>query len=250
MNRSKALLVALHLIGNALLLWLGYYWLGTAESDAAHLAWSVLVIVGFMAAALWLHGTALVLFHRETEKRFATAARTALWHLAPLFLIGIATLGIYSLLAWWHDSFGHKAFVIGSYATMRLRKPVAPARVLHWFDVVIWLLQWMIAPALLFRLAASVALRGWAGFRFPWPVPRVRGFYWVAVCALLLCAIWVPVKLISWVPHIAEFGLQVVSFLSRLGLGYLLFAGALLVLEFLTSSGRPRLSQPSTAASP
>lgn len=250
MTRSAAGLVALHLTGDAALLWLGYYWLGIGESDAPHLAWSAMVVVAFMLAALWLHGTALVLFNGEGERRFAVAALTALRHLAPLFVIAVAAGIIYGLLAWWHDSFGHKAFVIGSYATMKLRKPVAPARVLQWFDVLIWLLRWMIAPVILFRLGASVAARGWAGFRLPWPAPRVRWLYWIAVCALLLCAIWVPLKLIDWAPHIRQFGLQMASFLGRLGVGYLLFAGALLVLEFLTSAGKPRATQPSTVGSP
>jgi len=250
MIRSRASILPLHLIGNALLLWLGYYWLGIGESDAAHLAWSALVIVAFAAAALWLHGTALVLFSRASGPGFTAAARTALRHLAPLFLVAVLAAITYFLLAWWLASFGHKAFVIGSYATMKLRRPVAPSGVLRAFSVFIWLLRWMIVPAVFFRLAASVAARGWPGFSLPWPKPRTRWLYLPATCALLLCAIWVPLKLIGWVPDIKQFALQLVSLLSRLGVGYLLFAGALLVLEFLTSAGKPPATQPSTAASP
>jgi hypothetical protein len=250
MNRSTAWLVALHMIGNALLLWLGYYWLGVGESDAAHLAWSATLVAVLAAAALWLHGTAFVFFGEQTGSGFATAARAALRHLPPLFVVAIAAGIVYGLLAWWHDSFGHKAFVIGSYATMKLRKPVAPSGVLRAFYVSIWLLRWMLVPAILFRLAGSVALRGWAGFRSPWPVPRGRRLYWFAVCALLLCAVWVPLRLINWVPHVKQFALQLASFASRLGFAYLLFASALLLIEFLTSAGRPRLTQPSTAPSP
>lgn len=250
MTKPAAGLMALHLAGNSLLLWLGYYWLGIGESDAGHLAWSAAVILVFVLAVLWLHGTALVFFNRQGERRVRAAAGTAFRHLAPLFVVALAAGIVYGLLAWWHDSFGHRAFVIGSYATMKLRKPVAPVRVLGWLDVVIWLMRWMAAPAILLRLSASVAARGWAGFRFPWAVPRARWFYWIAVCGLLLCAIWAPLELIDWVPHAKQFGLQVVSFVSRLGAGYLLFAGGLLTLEFLTSAGKPRESQPNTLASP
>jgi hypothetical protein len=249
-SRPAARLVALHLAGDALLLWLGYYWLGIGESDAVHLTWSALVILAFISGALWLHGTALVLFNRQGDALFRDVARTALRHLPPLFVIAVGAGIVYGLLAWWHDSFGHKAFVIGSYATMKLRRPVAPGRVLEWFDVVIWLLRWMVVPGILFRLGASVALRGWAGFRFPWPLPRGRWLHWIAVCALLVCAVWAPLKLIDWTPHAKQFGLQMVSFVSRMGVGYLAFAGALLVLEFLTSAGKPRASQANTVASP
>lgn len=250
MTRANVSIVGLHLIGNALLLWLGYYWLGIGESNAAHLAWSALVVLAFTLAALWLHGTALVLFSGDCESRFGTAARTVLRHLPPLFAAALLAAIIYALLAWWHDSFGHKAFVIGSYATMKLRRPVAPSGVLRAFYVFIWILRWMIVPALLFRLGASIALRGWAGFALPWQRPKNRWLYWPATCALLLCAIWVPLKLITWVPEIKQFALQLASFLSRLAVAYFLFAASLLVLEFLTAAGRPRATQPSTVASP
>jgi hypothetical protein len=250
MNRAKASIVALHLVGNALLLWLGYYWLGVGESDAAHLAWSVVVVLVFALSALWLHGTALGLFGADGEPGLGTASGAALRGLAPLFVVAIVAAVLYVGLAWWRDSFGHEAFVIGSYATLKLRKPVAPSGVMRAFYVFIWLLRWMIVPALLFRLAASIVLRGWRGFAPPWPRPRIRWLYWPATCVLLVCAIWIPLKLVSWVPHASQFALQLVSLGSRLGIGYLLFAGGLLMLEFLTSGGKPRVTQPSTAASP
>jgi hypothetical protein len=250
MNRSAVALVVLHLIGDALLLWLGYAWLGIGESDAPRLAWSAMVILTLAVAALCLHGTAFVLFDGQAKVPLPAAARTAFRHIPALFVIAIVAVVLYALLAWWRASFGHNAFVIGSYATMKLRKPIAPSNVSRLFDAFIWLLRWMIIPAILFRLAASVALRGWRGFRLPWPKPRNRWLYWPETCALLLCAIWVPLKLIDWVPHIKPFALQIASFLSRLGLGYLLFAAGLLVLEFLTSGGKPRVNQPRTVASP
>lgn len=250
MKRANASIVALHLIGNAILLWLGYYWLGVGESDAAHLAWSAIVILVFGLSAIWLHGAALALFSAESEGRLGAAARMALRRLPPLFILAVAAAIVYGLVAWWRDSFGHEVFVIGSYATLKLRKPVAPSGVMRAFDVFIWLMRWMVVPALLFRLGASIALRGWAGFAPPWTRPRISWLYWPATCALLVCAIWVPLKLINWVPHVSQFTVQVASLGSRLGVGYLLFVGGLLMLEFLTSGGKPRVIQPSTPASP
>jgi hypothetical protein len=249
-NRSIVWLLLLHLIGNALLLWLGYYWLGVGESDAAHLAWSVAVIVCIACAALWLHGMALVLFNREAELDFGPAIRTVAAHLPALFTAAIGAAAVYGLLAMAHDSFEHSAFVIGSYATMKLRRPVPPSGVLRACYVLVWLLRWMVVPMVLFRLAASVALRGWRGFRLPWRTGRTRWHYAVEVCALLVCAIWVPLKLVNWIPHLERFALQMASFLGRLGVAYLLFVFALLAVEFVTSAGRPRLTQPSTASSP
>jgi hypothetical protein len=250
MNRAAAFLFALQLVGNALLLSLGYYWLGIGESDAAHLAWSTLVVIAFAGSALWLHGTALAFFHHDIAPSFVDAVRTALRHVLPLVVVGIAAAIIYGLLAYWHDSFGHKAFVIGSYATMKLRKPVPPASVLRWYQALVWLLRWLVVPAVVFPLAANVAASGWAGFRLH-SLRRCRNpLYWIEVCALLLLAVWVPLKLIRWIPQIPRFEWQIVSFLGRAGVAYLLFVAALLALEFVTSAGRPRLSQPNTASAP
>ena len=250
MNRATATLCSLHLLGNALLLWLGYYWLGIGESDAVHLLWSALLLAVLFGSALWLHGTGLRFFSPDMDRSILSAARGTLRNLVPLFVLCMVAILIYSVLAYWHNSFGHWAFVIGSYATLKLRKPIAPSGVLRTYFVFIWLLRWLVVPALVLPIAAKVAVSGWAGFR-----PHVWGrgrqlLYWIEVCVLLVCAVSVPLRLIQWVPEMSKFSLQMVSFLLRLGCGYLLFVAALLVLEFVTSTGRPRLSQPRTVSSP
>jgi hypothetical protein len=250
MNRSLALLFVLHLFGNALLLWLGYYWLGIGESSALQLAWGAFVILVFICSALWLHGTALSLFNSPRESNLPSAARSTLHHLAPLFVIAICAGAIYALLAWWHNSFGHQAFVIASYATMKLRKPIRPASVLRAVHVLIWILRWLVVPVIFFPLAAAAAKHGWRGFTTNFFRRSKWILYAAAVCLLLLCAISLPLKLVGWVPEIPRFLLQMASFLARIGVGYLLFVAALLSIEFLTSAGKPRLSQSKTVASP
>lgn len=248
MKRSIAWLCALHLFGNALILWLGYYWLGIGESDASHLAWSALVVLVFLCSGLWLHGTALALFEHETTLNLA--ATSALRNLLPLSVIGIAAVMFYGVLAYWHDSFAHTAFVIASYTTMKLRRPVPPANVLRAFHGFIWVLRWLVVPMLLLPLAAAVANVGWHGFRARSLRRCTNLLYWLEVCALLLLAIWVPLKLLSWIPQFSSFWMQFSSFLGRLALGYLLFVSGLLSLEFLTSAGKPRFIQASTLSSP
>jgi hypothetical protein len=250
MSRSTIELFLAHLIGNAALLWLGYYWLGLNESDAAHLVWSAVIVLFFACCALWLHGTALVMFNREAGTGFRRAANMAFRHLPPLLTLAIGAVIIYGLIAYWHDSFGHKAFVIGSYATMKLRKPVPPSGVQRAFFVLIWLLRWVVVPVFLLPLAGTVAARGWSGFRLA-ALRRSKQFvWWIQVCALLLLAILVPLEILAWVPKFNPFAIQMLSFIARIGAGYLLFVAALLALEFFTSAGKPRFSQPSTVSSP
>src|SRR6185437_1486561 len=77
------------------------------------------------------------------EARIRASARP-LRHLLPLFVLALAAAVIYGLLAWWHDSFQHNAFVIGSYTTMKLRKPVPPSSVERGFHALIWILRWIV----------------------------------------------------------------------------------------------------------
>ena len=250
MKRSTVFLWLLHLVGNALLLWLGYYWLGVGESDAAHLLGSALIVLGGVCAALWIHGTALVYFDRDTGYSLSRAMGRAGRSLVPLLFVVVCAAVIYGLLAYVYDKFEHNAFLIGSYATMRTRKPVQPEKVLCWYHILIWVLRWLVVPAFLFPLTAAVARSGWAGFRFR-SLRRSRSpLYWIEVCVLLLLAITVPLHLINWIPEFSKFTMQMVSFTGRIGLSYLLLVTALLLLEFLTSGGKPRFSHPNTVSSP
>jgi len=239
-----------HLTGNAMLLYVGYRWLAMGESDGLHLAASILVLCVFIFGVLWLHGTTFAYFDRVARLNFRRAALRCLRHLLPLLTLAVAAAAIYVLLAWWRDSFHHRAFVMGSYATMTLRKPVSPSTVERWFHAFIWILRWVAVPVVFLPLAAGAALDGWAGIRWRSLRPLRRVTYWLEVAALLLCAIWVPLRLVHWVPHINSFSGQVASLVVRLGAGYLLFIAALLSLEFFTSSGRPRATQVNTASTP
>jgi hypothetical protein len=250
MTRSTSMLSIAHLIGNALLLYIGYRWLGMGESDGPHLAASIAVLLVFIFGALWLHGTTFAYFDRAARLNFRHAALRCFRHLLPLLTLAVTAAAIYVLLAWWRDSFQHRAFVIGSYTTMTLRKPVSPSAVERWFHAFIWILRWVIVPVFFLPLAAGAALEGWAGIRWHSLRPLRRVTYWLEAAALLLCAIWVPLKLVHWVPHIDSFSGQVASLVVRLGMGYLLFIAALLSLEFFTSSGRPRVTQVNTASTP
>jgi hypothetical protein len=243
MTRSHACLGAVHLVGNALLLWLGYTWLGMSEAERPHLAASAAVLLVFGLGALWLHATALAFFVRDSASNFRTAAFTALRRLPQLFVLAVVVALVYGLLSYCYGAFDHTAFVIGSASTMTLRRPVPPARVLACFHALIWVLRWIVVPALALPLAACIVGERSSRLSRRWP-------YWLAVGALLLCAVWVPLRLLDWIPNVNGFGAQSLSFAIRIGVGYLLFVAALLTLEFFTSAGRPSPSQPSTVVSP
>ena len=92
--RSTGLFAGIHLAGNALLLWLGYYWLGLGESRAGALLWSLLVAALVGCLACWLYGAGFAFF---AERRVWAAFRAALRNLAPLVVAAIAVVVVYAL---------------------------------------------------------------------------------------------------------------------------------------------------------
>jgi len=232
MMRSLAPLAAVHLVGNAMLLWLGYYWLGLGETRAATLSWSALVALLLLTLECWLHGT--------TFAYFSGVHRLPLRRLPPLVAAVIVLLAVYWALARWSDYSSQPAFKIASYLTMTFRKPVKPAIVLSVLNFVLWLVRWMVVPVLALPILCGIATRHRSR----------KWWYWIATPVLLVCALLLPLRLMGWRPYNGGFAMEMFSFVVRLLIAYLLFVGAWLVLEFLTSGGSPRATQSSTVASP
>jgi hypothetical protein len=193
-------LILLHLIGNALLLWLGYYWLGLGEARASAVAWSAAVALLIVAGACWLHGAAFA-------RGFAPASRHLPW---TVFVALVAITAYLALPAgrWWTS-----------------------------------IARWIVLPALFVPLFAGAAVHG----------RRLhRGFTLRALAgpALVAVGVWVPLRLLAWVPRVSGFTMEMTSFVLRAGVAYLLFVSAWLLLAHLTSGGNPRFTQSRTASLP
>jgi hypothetical protein len=231
-------IASLHFLANALILWLGYYWLGIGESRTSTLVWSAFVLIVFAASVCCAYGAALV-----------GSWRTAIRNLLPLVLAAITVVLIYWLLEQWSVYSARPAFRIASWLTLTLRTPVPPAAIARIFNVVLWVVQWMALPVFLLPVASAIATFGWQGFRKT--SLRTPGWlYWIEVPLLLLCLIRLPLWLFYWVPEVNGFGMQAASFIVRIAAAYLLFGVSWLVLAFVTSRGKPRPAQSSTADSP
>ena len=249
MMRSLGAMTLAHLAANALLLWLGYYWLGVGETRASTLAWSACVAVFFIGLTACVYSAPLVFFQGKDSAQLLMAWRTALRNLLPLVVAMIAIAAIYGLLARWAVYSARPAFQIASFFALKLRIPVRPASVARVFNIVLFLVRWGVIPVLVLPMAAAVASRGWTGFRAIGSLARNR-LYWIEVPVLLLCTIWIPLKLLAWVPRLNSFGTEMVSFILRGLVAYLLFGAAWLALAFVTSGGKPRFTQSSTVTSP
>jgi hypothetical protein len=244
MTRTIRTLVPFHLGGNALLLLLGYYWLGIPESRAATLVWSIFVALVLLCGACWLHGASFAFFREGTP-----AFRRTLRMLFPIVIAALAVLALYALLSAWADYSERPAASFASWLTSKFRKPVKPAAILRTFNLALWIVRWMVVPVFVLPLIADIATDGWSGMRSFGRLAK-SWRYWLAVPVLLVVALRVPLLLAGWVPQIASFGMQMASFLLRAGVAYLLFTVAWLLLVFMSSGGKPVLSQPTTVPKP
>jgi hypothetical protein len=242
MSRTARMFCALQLVANALLLWLAYEWLAMSESTTVRLVWSGAAALAIVAVASLLHGATFASFREGAAPGVGASFRTALRHLLPLLLMVIAAIAIYMFLAWWSGYSVTPAAKLASWLTLKFRKPVRPATVMRYFNAILWMVRWVLLPADLLPLFSGVASRGFRGFNeFGWR--RYSRLYRLEVPLLTLCALWVPFRLLNWVPKVNGFSMEMTSFGLRVVIAYLLFVSAAMVLAFLTSRGKPAESK-------
>ncbi|MGD0776775.1 MAG: hypothetical protein ABSC05_28490 [Candidatus Solibacter sp.] len=226
-------LFLLHLVANALLLWLAYEWLGVGESTRLRLVWSALAALAILALACWLHGATLVFF-RASEPKIGGAFRTVLRSVPALLVAAILVLVLYALLAWAAAASEPPAFRLASWLTLKLRTPVKPATVARIFLAAFWIVRWVVVPVALLPMASGIAARGWRGYgEFSW---RGGWRYWLEVPLLLVAGLLLPFVVLGWVPAVSGFTLEMVSFAVRMLVAYLLFVSALWMLEWRTAA--------------
>jgi hypothetical protein len=243
------LLLLLQLIGNAVLLGLAYYWLGVGEADAASLAGSAALIVIVVCGAIWLHGTSLAYFRDPQTGLMDSVLKRPVGRVLPLLLLSLAAGALYIAITYWNSEAANAVNRTSSYLSMTLQTPVRPARVKATFDVLVWIVRWVLIPVLFLPVASGIAARGWRGVgELGSNLKNWR--MWALVPLSLLAAIWAPLKLISWIPPLSSFGMELISVVARISCAYLLFVGACLFAAFVTSRGKPSASQPSTTVSP
>jgi hypothetical protein len=241
-------LALIHVLANIVVLWLGYYWLGIGETRAATLAWSVLVALIVAGLGCWTYGASFAFFQPD-NRRVSAAWKSALRNLLPLAAAAVGIAVIYYLLSLWNNYSSHPASQVASYLTLKLRKPVRPSSVLRAFRIVLGLIRWMALPVVLLPMLSAISSQGWRGFRSVGALAR-KWLYWIEAPILLLCAVWVPLEILGWIPHVHSFGMEAASFTVRAFIAYLLFVAAWLTLALVTSSGTPRFTQSKTADSP
>ena len=249
MTRSLGLFTAVHLAANAAILSGAYVWLGIGETRALTLAESLFVAVLLVLAVSVTYGATFAFFGLGEREEVLPAWKSAARNLLPLASAAVVIALAYWILTLWQDYSSQPAFKIASFLTVTFRTPIAPGSVGKVLDGLLWAVRWAALPVVFVPMLASIATRGWKGFS---SAARGAGLWWLwcATPVLLLGALWAPLAILAWKPHVGGFAMQMVSFTIRAVIAYLIFGAAWLALAFTASAGTPRLTQPSTVATP
>jgi len=219
--RHRGLLAA-HLAGNAALVGAAYAWLGIAEANWAAVLGSAGLALLVIVAGLWLHAAALAAFHgvgpglalRRLPKVLPWAIVAAAVVMAGVWLAGYAP----KVSAW-----------LASWLTLRFRAAVSPRQV-DW--IYPGLLRAVCAVAVLALVPLASEAAGGFGLRAGLRV-AARPRYWVACAVLVFAGLYVPGKLVGWVPAFESLAARAASVVVRFGLAYVLAVTAWLTLAAL-----------------
>jgi hypothetical protein len=224
------------LLINPALFALAAWWLTIPEAHAWQLAaaavLALLVVIAFL------------LLQSQTLARFLE------WHSsgedprAPLGmrLLAFACFFVFLLLclrlvdAWSVQLFAYSSYLRSS-APLWLRRHLSENAADSLLGIWFWLAFWVIVPGLLFPLGAQIGRRGFRGLDGhgwrAWAHAVFSPLYWIGWIALAWLGVYLPRKLIAWVPKLQSLGAQAISMTARFLLAWILCVTAWLVMTSL-----------------
>jgi hypothetical protein len=218
--------------GNALLFWSAFTWLGIRDSRSSQLVETAVFGLLILISWLWLQDGTFVYCGDRSQGLWA-AFRKSFKTLA----IFSAVVLTFVLLCWALGQLDEPMTKAGqrtaSWLTFHLRRPVKPATWMRAYLAVLWGVRWIVLPALILPIAAGAARKGLRGM---WQ--RGRKVFWLEYLIALGLGFYIPSMLMGWVPKLTETTAQVMSFVLRFGVAYVLIISAWLAIAFFSAAER------------
>ena len=205
-----------HALGHLTLFGLAYYWLGLPASSTGNLALSVVLALIILCLLAYLVAFA---FNRD--------ARLSLSRTPPMLVWLGLLLPVAGVFTWAFSKTNAVDQWINSALTLATRTPV---NLTYWGKVSTALLA-LLTIRLLLPVAARTANSGFEGLRDWRPVGHSLG-YLAATAAYAFAGLWLPWKLFWWIPTLASFEGQMLSFTLRVGAAFILYVAAWLIFAW------------------
>ncbi len=232
-HHGVAKLWLLNLAGNALLLAAVYFWLLLPDAHGWQVAGSGLLAIIVLFFGLWLRAGTFAYFrvaefrnHADVWRAFQHAVR----HLIALALWAFLLAAIEWSLIWLR----HLAPQFGVWFWQKspsLLRFGSPRQVFHAADWLLWFLLWVLMPTVWLPIAVTVAAAGLKLRRMARSLRVLkRAAYWLWFCGLMLIGVYVPDKIIRWIPDLSDLRKQAWSMGLRFVIAYLILITAFIAL--------------------
>ena len=225
----------LNLFANAAVLAVWYYWLLIPDAHGWQVASSGILALVTVLFVLWLRAGTLSWFRvagLRSQPSIGPAFRRGWRHVVPL----AAWAAVYAVLACIIISAGNYTPQFAVWIRQKANAGPSPRNVMHGSDWLLFALLWVILPAIWIPIATTIAAVGFSGAHVRRSLRVLRQpLYWLLYCILMALAVWVPYKLVTWVPELStlrgqawsaglRFAVAYISLISA-GLGLMWMAG-------------------------
>jgi hypothetical protein len=226
----------LNLAANAAVLAVWYFWLLIPDAHGWQVAGSALLAIIVVALVLWLRAGTLAWF-RVAEFR----KQPTIWGSYRHAVRRVPALGIWVLvfvaIAW--ILWGLHGYVpqFAVWFRQKLAAGPSPRNVMADANWLLLLLGGVVLPGLWLPIATTLAAVGFDPnhiilSRRVWKRPM----YWLWFCLLLGLAVYIPYKLVWWIPGVQTIRLQAWSMGARFLLAYVIALTAFIALVWMTAA--------------
>jgi hypothetical protein len=230
----------LNLVGNAAALGIWYYWLLIPDAHGWQVAWSAVLALATVLFVLWLRAGTLAWFRIaefRTQPTIGGAFRRGLRHVVPLAIW--AALG--ACIAWFILSASNYTPQFSVWIRQKVNAGPSPRNVMHGSDWVLFLVFWIVFPALWAPVATTIAAVGFSGRHVARSFRVLRQpLYWILLCILIALGAWVPYKLITWVPELTTLRQQAWSAGLRFVAAYIILITAFVLMIWMVGERTDR----------
>ena len=234
-NRTGVIkLWLLNFVANAALIAVAYFWLTIPDARGWQLAATALVAVAVVASVLWLRAGTLAWFRVAKFRKGETiwlAYRHSLRYVPALAFWVLLFVGT-AWLVW-----GLRDFVpqFAVWIRQKLDGGPPPRNIMNDLNWLIIFVVGMVMPGLWLPIATTVAASGvhpthLARSRRVWKRP----LYWLSFCLLLGFGVYIPYKLVWWIPDLQGIHQQVWSMGLRFLLAYTIGVTAFIAVVWTT----------------
>jgi hypothetical protein len=230
----------LNFVANAVVLAAAYFWLLIPDARGWQVAGSAMLAILVVILVLWLRAGTLAYFRIAEFRKDGTiwrAYRHALRHVPALALWVV----VFLVLAWVLLSLRPYAPQFAVWIRQKLGAGPSPRNLMAYANWLLLLLVGIVLPGLWLPVATTVSAVGFipehiVRSRRVWKQP----LYWLWFCPLLGFGIYLPYKLVWWIPDLQTIRQQAWSMSLRFLVAYLIGVAAFLALVWMTSSQTDR----------